>query len=256
MGSDRAAIGWIGAGTLIVQLPFLNRGISLLDEGSLLAIARSLSDGEVLYRDRYTFVGPLAYEAMRLLIDGFGPGLLVGRIAQAFVFSFTAIVVYLVLREFAGVRWASLGTIACVPLKLIDGSLLPVPLLKLSPPVPASVSRPLLAFSVTSSGLAPASTSVTAIRLPLTTTVPLATGRLLARILTASSSPASSSMMAPSRNTISRSPARAVCALPAQASNAPGCSRSPTSLLPSWISSSRSGSRCSRRCSSRGWRRS
>jgi 4-amino-4-deoxy-L-arabinose transferase-like glycosyltransferase len=71
----------------------------------------------VLYRDRYTFIGPLAYEAMGVLVDGFGPGLLVGRIAQALVFALTAVAVYGILREFTGVRWASLGAIACLPLK-------------------------------------------------------------------------------------------------------------------------------------------
>jgi hypothetical protein len=71
----------------------------------------------VLYRDRYTFIGPLAYESTRLLIDAFGPGLLVGRIAQALVFTLTAIAVYAILRVFADVRWATLGAIACLPLK-------------------------------------------------------------------------------------------------------------------------------------------
>ena len=121
------AVGLIGAGTLVVQIPLLNRGFSPLDEGSLLAIARSLSEGEVLYRDRYTFIGPLGYEWMRLLMDAFGSSLLVGRIFQALVFTLTALVVYRILREFCSVGWSSLGAIACLPLKLLAFPLWTVP---------------------------------------------------------------------------------------------------------------------------------
>jgi hypothetical protein len=46
-------------------------------------------------------------------------------------------------------------------------------------------------------GRGSSSATFTAMRFPFTTTVPLATGRLFARMLTASSSEASSSMMAP-----------------------------------------------------------
>jgi hypothetical protein len=124
---DRSAVGWIGAGTLLVQIPLLTRGFSVLDEGSLLAIARSLAEGEVLYRDRFTFIGPLGYEWMRLLIDVFGSSLLVGRVFQAFVFTLTSLLVYRILREFGGVGWASLGAVACLPLKLLAFPLWTVP---------------------------------------------------------------------------------------------------------------------------------
>ena len=54
-----------------------------------------------------------------------------------------------------------------VPLKVITPSLLPSPAVKLSPVVPARLSRPLLALNVTRRMPAPASTSEMLIRLPL-----------------------------------------------------------------------------------------
>ena len=55
---------------------------------------------------------------------------------------------------------------AWVPVNVIVASFAPLPTVKTSPAVPASVSVPLVAVSVTSSGFTPASGSLTAIRLP------------------------------------------------------------------------------------------
>ncbi len=103
--------------SLALQVPFLDRGISHLDEGSILAIAERLRHGEVLYRDRSTFVAPLTYELLRLLFDVFGPSFLVARILQALVFSGCVVLVYALLRAVAGGRAAAAGAIAMLALK-------------------------------------------------------------------------------------------------------------------------------------------
>ena len=54
-----------------------------------------------------------------------------------------------------------------VPVKTRVGSSLPLPVVKLSPAVPFRVRLPLVALSVTCTGLLPAFTSLTAIRLPV-----------------------------------------------------------------------------------------
>ena len=55
---DFRALALLGISSLLIQLPFLDRALSPIDEGSMLAIAESLSGGEVLYRDRATFISP------------------------------------------------------------------------------------------------------------------------------------------------------------------------------------------------------
>lgn len=103
--------------SLAVQIPFLNRGISFYDEGSILAIADGLRHGEALYRDRVTLLPPLTYELMRVLFDLFGPSLLIGRILQAIVFTLCTLLVYAILRDLVAPRWAVFGALAFLPVK-------------------------------------------------------------------------------------------------------------------------------------------
>lgn len=124
---DRAALWALGVLSFAAQIPFLNRGISTIDEGSLLAIAQALSDGEILYRDRATFIAPLAYELMRALIEVFGAHLLVGRVLGAVVFTLCVLLTYGILREFAPPRWAVLGAIALFPVKSLAFPLWTIP---------------------------------------------------------------------------------------------------------------------------------
>jgi len=105
--------------SLVVQIPFLNRGISFYDEGSILAIADGLRHGEALYRDRVTLLPPLTYELMRVLFDLFGPSLLVGRILQAIVFTLCTLLVHAILRDFVAPRWAVFGALAFLPVKAL-----------------------------------------------------------------------------------------------------------------------------------------
>jgi hypothetical protein len=115
--SDRRALWVLGVVSLLLQLPFLERGFSPLDEGSMLAIAEALGHGEVLYRDKATFIGPLMYELMSVLLTLFGSHLLVGRLFQVLAFGATVVVSYGILRSFVPLRWAMAAALALLVLK-------------------------------------------------------------------------------------------------------------------------------------------
>lgn len=115
--TDRAALLGLVLTSVVIQVPFLDRGISFYDEGSILAIADGLRHGAVLYRDHVTPTAPLTYESMRVLFDWFGPSLLVGRVLQLLTFALCTLLVYKILREFTGVSGALVGAIACLPVK-------------------------------------------------------------------------------------------------------------------------------------------
>ena len=110
-----------------LQLPFLARGLSRLDEGSILAIADALNRGEVLYRDRATFIGPLIYEGMAALAALFGESVMVGRVVQALIFTACTLVGYRVLREFTGLRFAVGGALAFMAVKPLAFPLWTIP---------------------------------------------------------------------------------------------------------------------------------
>ncbi len=108
---------WLWAGAFAIQIPFLRRGVSHLDEGLVLAIADGLSQGETLYGERLTPFAPLVFEVLARLFDVFGTSLLVGRVFQAGIFATTIVLVYAILRQAVPVRWALLGAAAALCLK-------------------------------------------------------------------------------------------------------------------------------------------
>jgi hypothetical protein len=107
----------LAALSVLVQLPFLRRGILPLDEGTLLATADALAHGDTLYVDRVTFVAPLGFELVGVLLRLFGPHVLVGRVLQVAAFSACTLLVYAILRETAGRRAALLGALAVLGIK-------------------------------------------------------------------------------------------------------------------------------------------
>lgn len=112
----RATVALLVAG-LVFQIPFLYRGLSFLDEGSILAIADGLRHGERLYADRVIQAAPLTYELLALLLGIFGSHLLVGRLLQALVFSGCVLLVYAILRAVVAPRWALFGALAVLAVK-------------------------------------------------------------------------------------------------------------------------------------------
>ena len=105
---------------VLIQIPFLERGISFYDEGSILTIADALRNGEMLYRDRVTTLGPLTFELLGVLFRLFGPSLLVARLFQALVFALCTVLVHRILREFVPARWAWIGAAAFLGLKALS----------------------------------------------------------------------------------------------------------------------------------------
>jgi hypothetical protein len=83
----------------------------------VLANAAALARGETLYADRITFVAPLTFELLALLLRGFGSHLLVGRLLQLAVFAACTALVFAILLRTAGRRAAVLGALALLALK-------------------------------------------------------------------------------------------------------------------------------------------
>lgn len=112
-----AATAAVALLALAVQLPLLSRGVSLLDEGSVVAIADALARGEVLYRDRIAVVGPLTYEALAAAFAVFGTEIAVARAFQAAVFLVCVMLVLAVLRRVTSEAFALAGALSLLALK-------------------------------------------------------------------------------------------------------------------------------------------
>ena len=100
-----------------VQIPFFDRGLSLLDEGTVLANADALAHGEVLYRDRITVIAPLGYELLAAGFARFGSHVAVGRALQAALFVGCVLLALAVLRRVASEGWALAGALSLLALK-------------------------------------------------------------------------------------------------------------------------------------------
>jgi len=109
----------LGLVSLLIQVPFLSRGLSVHDEGHVLAIADAIFSGDVLYRDRMTSIGPLTYELLALVFRWFGPSFLAGRILQMLAFSGCVMLGYAILRRVVSEWAALLGAAALIALKPI-----------------------------------------------------------------------------------------------------------------------------------------
>ncbi len=103
--------------TSVFQLLFLERGASLYDEGSIIAIGDSLSHGGVLYRDLKTFVAPFTYELMGVLYRVFGAHILVGRLILVFAFSTIVVLVHRTFLKLVSPGTAIAGALAIWPIK-------------------------------------------------------------------------------------------------------------------------------------------
>jgi hypothetical protein len=119
MASDRSRrdLLLLALASFLVQLPFLDRGLSFWDEGSMLAIADALRQGERLYADRVTPVTPLSYELLGALLGLLGPSLWPGRILQALVLCGCVALFYAIVMPLAGRRPALAGAVAVLGVK-------------------------------------------------------------------------------------------------------------------------------------------
>ncbi len=113
----RQARWTLAVAALVVQIPFLERGISSLDEGSILAIADALRKGEALYADRVTPLAPLTYELTAVLFRLFGAHLIVARLLEAFVFAGCVVLTHSIISRIARAPAAFAGGLAVLALK-------------------------------------------------------------------------------------------------------------------------------------------
>ncbi len=100
--ADAAAVALLVALALVADGHIFRQGLDLLDEGFEYRLASRILHGQVPYRDFFTVVTPLAFYWQALLIAVFGPGLLVGRVANLGCALATPVLLYVVGRRLAG----------------------------------------------------------------------------------------------------------------------------------------------------------
>jgi 4-amino-4-deoxy-L-arabinose transferase-like glycosyltransferase len=93
------------------------------DEGIILQGAQRILEGQILYRDFFSFFTPGSYYLLALLFKIFGSSLLVARTALAFYGGIFSVFTYLMARRVCS-RWAALAaaylvTITCVPWRFL-----------------------------------------------------------------------------------------------------------------------------------------
>ena len=94
---------------LLAQLQIYDRTAVAMDEGHLAAAASRILDGEVLYRDIHTGIGPGIYYATAALLGVFGSDLLVTRQAQIAVNLVIAVCLWLLAVRVVRLHWAALA---------------------------------------------------------------------------------------------------------------------------------------------------
>ncbi len=105
------------AASIAVQIPFAQRSISLLDEGSILAIADALAAGDRLYADHVTPLAPLTYELVGALFRAFGSSLLTARILAMAAFAGCVLLAVAILARVVSARAALLAGVALLAVK-------------------------------------------------------------------------------------------------------------------------------------------
>lgn len=86
-------------GGVALYLCLLPWGLQAADESYFLVEAKRLRDGEVMYRDIFEFVTPLATYAMATLFWLFGTTMATARMAMASLHGLTAVLLYAAARS-------------------------------------------------------------------------------------------------------------------------------------------------------------
>ncbi|MEN8183230.1 MAG: glycosyltransferase family 39 protein [Myxococcota bacterium] len=95
--------------TLGIQLPFLDRFVSFMDEGHLLQYADLLAGGGEVYRDATIYPLPGAFYLLSFAFQIFEPSILLARWIVALEFSFFCALLFSLLRRLSSTRTAALG---------------------------------------------------------------------------------------------------------------------------------------------------
>ena len=104
---------------VLLQRRIFDRTAVAMDEGQLAAVARRILDGEVLYRDIHTGIGPGVYHVTAALFALFGRDLLVTRWAAVGVNAAIAVCLWLLATRVVRFRWAALPPLAFLLLTVV-----------------------------------------------------------------------------------------------------------------------------------------
>lgn len=86
--------------------------IGLYDEGTILFGARRVMDGDLIHRDFYSNYGPGQFYTLAVLFKLFSPSVLVERLWDSFIRSFSVAVIYLIVARSTRSKLAGLATAA------------------------------------------------------------------------------------------------------------------------------------------------
>ena len=106
-----ASVGVVAL-AMVVQLRFFDRASVPMDEGQLVVIASRILDGQVLYRDMHTGIGPGIYHFTAALFALFGEDLVVTRWAEIGVNAIIALLLWLLSIRVVRLHWAMLAPAA------------------------------------------------------------------------------------------------------------------------------------------------
>ncbi len=101
-------VALVGLFSVLLQIRTFDRASVPMDEGQLVAVAIRILEGEILYRDIHTGVGPGIYHLTAALFDLFGHDLRVTRWAQIAVNTGIALTLFTIARRVARAHWAGL----------------------------------------------------------------------------------------------------------------------------------------------------
>lgn len=90
-----------------LQIRIFDRTLVAMDEGQLTSVATRILDGEVLYRDVHTGIGPGIFHVIAALFAAFGRDLIVTRVAQIGVNIAIATLLWLLAARVMRLRWAA-----------------------------------------------------------------------------------------------------------------------------------------------------
>ncbi|HIF92505.1 MAG: hypothetical protein ABGX04_01580 [Myxococcales bacterium] len=115
-----ASSAGLAALAVTLQMRFFDRTAIPMDEGQLAAAAVRILNGEVLYRDIHTGIGPGIYHVTAALFAFFGRDLLVTRWAQVGVNAAIAICLWLLAARVVRLHWAALAPLGFLLLIVVS----------------------------------------------------------------------------------------------------------------------------------------
>ncbi len=115
LAADAAALALLAGLALWINLHSIHFGLDTLDEGFEYQLASRILHGQIPYRNFFTVTTPLAFYIQAALIALIGPGLIVGRVATAFVGTGITLSIYGAGRDVAGRPLALAAALLSIP---------------------------------------------------------------------------------------------------------------------------------------------